>query len=116
MTDQTSLFFLKTNITFNQTNMFRSCVQIQHSIGRVGGYLICDPSKLSITSNFNNMKPVKHMHLVYLVHCGPNFNHLVIDEMSNSGKANHPAIRHKEAMSIDKENINANPDLMLELN
>jgi hypothetical protein len=78
--------------------------------------LICDPSKLSISSYFNNMKPTKHIHLVYLVHHGPNFNHLVIDEVSNSGKADHPALRHKEDMSIDKEDINANADLLLELN
>ena len=31
-------------------------------------------------------------------------------------KADHPAIRHKEDMSIDKENIDANADLLLELN
>jgi hypothetical protein len=40
----------------------------------------------------------------------------VIDEVSNSGKADHPAIHHKEDMSIDKEDINANADLLLELN
>jgi hypothetical protein len=50
------------------------------------------------------------------VHRGPNFNHLVIDEVSNSGKADDPAIRHKEDMSIDKEDIDANADLLLELN
>jgi hypothetical protein len=55
------------------------------------------------------------MHLVYLVHRGPNFNHLVIDEVRN-GKADHPAICHKEDMAIYKENINANADLLLELN
>jgi hypothetical protein len=27
--------------------------------------------------------------------------------LSNSGKADHPAIRHKEDMTIDKEDINA---------
>jgi hypothetical protein len=77
--------------------------------------LICDLSKLSIASYFNNMKPTK-LHLVYLVHCSPNFNNLVIDEVSNSGKADHPAIRHKEDKSIDKEDIDANADLLLELN
>jgi hypothetical protein len=50
------------------------------------------------------------------VHRGPNFNHFVIDELSNSGKADHPAIRHKEDMTIDKEDINANVNLLLELN
>ncbi len=50
------------------------------------------------------------------MHRGPNFNHLVIDEVSNSGKADDPAIRHKEDMSIDKEDIDANADLLLELN
>ncbi len=78
--------------------------------------MICNPSKLSIASYFNNMKSTKHIHLVYFVHCGPNFNHLVIDEVSNSGKADHPAICHKEDMSIDKEDIYVNADLLLELN
>ncbi len=40
----------------------------------------------------------------------------MIDEVSNSGKADHPAIRHKEDMAIDKEDINANVDLLLDLN
>ncbi len=40
----------------------------------------------------------------------------MIDEVSNSGKADHPAIRHKEDMSIDKEEIDTNMDLLLELN
>ena len=40
----------------------------------------------------------------------------MIDEVSNSGKADHPAISHAEDMAIDKENINSNPDLLLELN
>ena len=74
------------NITFNQTNMFQSCSQIQDWIGREGCYLVCNPSKLSIASYFNNMRPTKHIHLVYLVHCGPNVNHLMIDEVSNSCK------------------------------
>ena len=39
----------------------------------------------------------------------------VIDEVSNIGDADHPVIRHKEDMAIEK-NINANPDLLLELN
>ncbi len=72
--------------------------------------MICNPSKLSIASYFNNMKPTKHIHLVYLVHHGLNFNHLVVDEVSNSGKADHPAICHKEDMSIDKDDIDANAD------
>ncbi len=50
------------------------------------------------------------------MHRGPNFYHLVIEEVSNSGKADHPAIHHKEDMSIDKEDIDANVDLLLELN
>jgi hypothetical protein len=104
------------NIMFNQTNIFQSCNQIQDWIGQDGCYLICNPSKLSIANYFNNMKSMKHIHLVYLVHCGLNFNHLVIDEVSNSGKADHPAIHHKEDMSIDKEDIDANVDLLLELN
>jgi hypothetical protein len=40
----------------------------------------------------------------------------MIDEVSNSGKADHPDIYHKEDMAIDKENINAYLDLLLELN
>jgi hypothetical protein len=41
----------------------------------------------------------------------------VIDEVSNSGKADRPAMRHKEDMAIDKEDINAsNANLLLELN
>ncbi len=111
-----SLFFQKTNIMFDQTSMFQSCGQIQDWIGGEGCYLICDPSKLSIASYFNNMKSLKHIHLVYLVHCSSNFNHLVIDEVNNSGKADHPAIRHKEDMFIDEEDIDANADLLLELN
>jgi hypothetical protein len=34
----------------------------------------------------------------------------------HSRKANHPAIGHEEDMAIDKEDINANPNLPLELN
>ncbi len=60
------------------------------------------------------MKPAKHIHLVYLVHSGPNFTQFMIDKMSDSGKANLPAVRHKEDMPIDKENINTNADLLLE--
>jgi hypothetical protein len=81
--------------------MFQSCGQIQDWIGWEGCYLICNPSQLSIASYFNNMKSTKHIHLVYLVH---------------HGKADHPAIHHKEDMSIDKEDIDANADLLLELN
>jgi hypothetical protein len=50
------------------------------------------------------------------VHCGLNFNHFVIDEVCHSCKAYHPAICHKEDMAIDKEDINANANLLLELN
>jgi hypothetical protein len=78
--------------------------------------LIRDPSNLSIARYFNNVKPIKHIHLVYLVHCGPNFHYFVIDEVGHSGKAYHPAIHYKEDMSIDKEDINANANLLLELN
>ncbi len=82
-----------------------------------GGMLLdLRQSRLFIASYFNNMKPTKHIHLVYLVHCSPNFNYLVIDQVSSSGKADHPAIHHKEDMSIDKEDINVNVDLLLELN
>ncbi len=95
--------------------MLGCCSQIQDRIGRERCNPIRDPSKLSITSYFNNMKPVKQIHLVYLVHCGPNFTHFMIDKMSDCDKANLPAIRHKEDMPIDKENINTNADLLLEL-
>ena len=40
----------------------------------------------------------------------------MIDEVSNSGDADHPVIRHKEDMAIDKEDIDANADLLLEMN
>jgi hypothetical protein len=50
------------------------------------------------------------------MHCSPNFNPLVIDEEGNSGKADHSAIHHKEDISIDKEDIDANADLLPELN
>jgi hypothetical protein len=95
--------------------MLGCCSQIQDRIGRERCNLIRDSSKLSITSYFNNMKPAKHIHLVYLVHCGPNFTHFMIDKMSDCGKANPPAVHHKEDMPIDKENINTNADLLLEL-
>jgi hypothetical protein len=49
------------------------------------------------------MKPAKHLHLVYLVHCIPNFSHFVIDKMSDCGKAKLPAVRHKEDMPIGKK-------------
>jgi hypothetical protein len=84
--------------------MLGCCGQILDRIGRERCNLIRYPSKLSITSYFNNMKPAKHIHLVYLVHCGPNFTHFMIDKMSD-----------KEDMPIDKENINTNADLLLEL-
>jgi hypothetical protein len=76
--------------------------------------LICDPSKLSITSYLNYMKPAKHIHLAYLVHCVPNLTHFVINQMSGC-KTYFPAVRHKGDMTIDKENIDANPNLLLEL-
>jgi hypothetical protein len=115
MANQPSLLLQKTNIAFNQTHMLRCCGQIQDWIGSERCNLIRNPSKLSITSYFNNMKPAKHIHLVYLVHCSPNFTHFMIDKMSDCGKANLPAVRHKEDMPIDKENINTNADLLLEL-
>jgi hypothetical protein len=77
--------------------------------------LICDPIKLSVTSYFNNVKPTKHMHLVYLVHHDPNFTHFMIDQVSDCGEANLPAVCYKEDMTIDKENINAYANLLLEL-
>jgi hypothetical protein len=88
---------------------------IQDWIGSKRCNLIRNPSKFSITSYFNNMKPAKHIHLVYLVHFVPNFTHFTIDEMSDCCKANLPAVRHKEDMPIDQENININADLLLEL-
>jgi hypothetical protein len=36
--------------------------------------------------------------------------------VSHSREAYHPAISHEEDMAIDKEDINANPNLLLELN
>ncbi len=57
-------------------------------------------------------------HVTYtfdIVHRGPNLNHLAIDKMSHSYKADVPAICHKEDMHIDKEYINGNADLPLEL-
>jgi hypothetical protein len=35
--------------------------------------------------------------------------------MSDGGEAYFPTVRHKEDMTIDKENINANANLLLEL-
>ena len=49
------------------------------------------------------------------MHRGPNPIHHVIDKMSHSSKADPPAQRHKEDMPIDKEYINGNVDLLLEL-
>jgi hypothetical protein len=49
------------------------------------------------------------------MHGGPDLIHLAIDKMSHSCKADLPAIRHKEDMTIDKEDINGNADLLLEL-
>ena len=65
---------------------------------------------------FQHVEPLKHIHLVYLVHRGTIFNHLVIDEVCHSCEAYHPAICHEEDTAIDKEDINANPNLPLELN
>jgi hypothetical protein len=115
MTNRTSLLLQKTNIAFNQTHMLGCCGQIQDRIGRERCHLIRDPSKLAITSNFNNMKPAKQIHLVYLVHCGPNVTHFMFKKMSDCGKADLPAVCHKEDMPIDKENININAHLLLEL-
>ena len=55
------VFLSKTSIMFNQTNMFQSCSQIQDWIGWEGCYLVCNPSKISIASYFNNMEPTKHI-------------------------------------------------------
>ena len=51
------------------------------------------------------------------MHRGPNLIHLAISKMSHSSKADPPAKRHKdkEDMPIDKEYINGNADLLLEL-
>jgi hypothetical protein len=49
------------------------------------------------------------------MHRGPNPIHLAIDKMSHSSKAELPAIHHKEDLTIDKEYINGNADLLLEL-
>jgi hypothetical protein len=35
--------------------------------------------------------------------------------MSDCGEANLPAVRHKVDMTIDKENVDANANLLLEL-
>jgi hypothetical protein len=61
------------------------------------------------------MKPAKHIHLVYLVHCGLNFTHFIINQVSDYGKTDLPAVSHKENMPIDKENINDNADVLLKL-
>jgi hypothetical protein len=39
----------------------------------------------------------------------------MIDKMSDCGKADLPTVCHKEDMPIDKENINNNAHLLLEL-
>ena len=49
------------------------------------------------------------------MHRGPDPIHLAIDKMSHSRKADLPAKRHKEDLPIDKEYINGNADLLLEL-
>jgi hypothetical protein len=115
MADQASLLLEKKNVSLNQTHMFGSCSQVQNWRGREGCDLICNPSKLSITSYFNNMKPAKHIHLVYFVRCGLNLTHFVINQMSDSCEEYFPVVRHKEDMTIDKENIDANANLLLEL-
>ncbi len=82
-----------------------------------GGMLLDVQSKQTLHCQlFQRYETHKHIHLVYLVHHGPNVNRLGIDEVSNSCKADHSAIPHKEDMSIDKEDIDANADLLLELN
>jgi hypothetical protein len=49
------------------------------------------------------------------VHCSPNLTPFVINQMSDSCELYFPAVRHKEDMTIDKENIDANANLLLEL-
>ncbi len=49
------------------------------------------------------------------MHRGPNLTHFVINQMSDGCEAYFPAVRHKEDMTIDKENINANANRLLEL-
>jgi hypothetical protein len=39
----------------------------------------------------------------------------MFDEVSDCGKTDLPAVHHKEDMPIDKENILANTNLLLEL-
>jgi hypothetical protein len=55
------------------------------------------------------------MHLVYLVHHGPNFTHFMIYQVSDCGKTNLPAVCHKENVTIHKENIDANANILLGL-
>jgi hypothetical protein len=57
------------------------------------------------------MKLAKHLHLVYLVHHGPNLTHFVVNQMSDGCETYFFAERHKEDMTIDEENINANANL-----
>jgi hypothetical protein len=49
------------------------------------------------------------------VHRGPNLTHFVINQMSDRCEAYIPALRQKDDMTIDKENINANANLLLML-
>ncbi len=115
--DRSNKFFLSENKYNVQSNQHVPKLQPNSRLDCSGGMLLDLQSKQTLHRQlFNNMKPMKHLHLVYLVHCSPNFNHLVIDEVSNSDKANHPAIRHKEDMSIDKEDIDVDAELLLELN
>jgi hypothetical protein len=95
--------------------MFKSCSQIQNWSGGEGYNLIWNPSKFSLTSYFNKVKPTKHIHLVYLVYWGPQSTHFMINQVSDCGEANLPAVCHKEDMTIDKENIDAYANLLLEL-
>jgi hypothetical protein len=77
--------------------------------------LIHDPSKLSVASYFNNMKSAENIHLVYLLHRSPNFTHFMINYVSDCGETYFPAVHHNEDTSIEKENIHANANFLLEL-
>jgi hypothetical protein len=50
------------------------------------------------------------------VHHGPNLTHFVINQMSDGCEAYFPAVSHKEDMTtFDKDHIDANVNLLLEL-
>jgi hypothetical protein len=49
------------------------------------------------------------------VHPGSNLTHFVIDQMRDGCEVYYPAVHHKEDMTIKKENIDANANLLLEL-